>query len=70
MQTACPQHLGDLVGAVAVEATERDGAVDHCGVEADLLDETGALERDVARADAERLAGRLLEVEEIVRGDA
>ena len=40
--TGAPPHLGDLVGAVPVEAAERNGAVDDRGVKPDLLDEAGA----------------------------
>mmetsp|Transcript_141463 Transcript_141463/g.439705 ORF Transcript_141463/g.439705 Transcript_141463/m.439705 type:complete len:230 (-) Transcript_141463:436-1125(-) len=61
-----PDHLR----AVLVEAPQQDGAHHDGHVEADAGEEAGALQRDVGSADDERLAGRLLLPEDVVRTDA
>mmetsp|Transcript_17232 Transcript_17232/g.42877 ORF Transcript_17232/g.42877 Transcript_17232/m.42877 type:complete len:582 (+) Transcript_17232:211-1956(+) len=59
-----------LSGHLLVEAAQRDGAHHDGRVEAHPVDEAGTLECDVRCAHDERLAGRRLEAEDVVGGDA
>mmetsp|Transcript_42496 Transcript_42496/g.109727 ORF Transcript_42496/g.109727 Transcript_42496/m.109727 type:complete len:774 (+) Transcript_42496:79-2400(+) len=60
----------DLVDALAVKAAQEHGAHHDGGVVAQAGQEAGALQRDVRRADHERLARGFLQPEEVVRRDA
>ncbi len=59
------QHVAPYL----VEAPQRDGAHHDLGLEAQAVQETRALERYVRRADAERLARRRCQREDVVGRD-
>mmetsp|Transcript_4749 Transcript_4749/g.11415 ORF Transcript_4749/g.11415 Transcript_4749/m.11415 type:complete len:263 (-) Transcript_4749:53-841(-) len=62
--------VADVLSNLLVEATQEDGPRHHVGLVAESGQKAGALERDVARADDERLPGALLQGEDVVAGDA
>jgi hypothetical protein len=60
----------ELFVHLLIEATEQDGP-DHDGrVEPEPVEESGALQGDVAGPDEERLSGRLGQTKQVVGGDA
>jgi len=57
-------------GHLLIEPTEQDGPDHHGRVEPEPVEESGALEGDVAGPDEERLSGRLGQTKQVVRRDA